>query len=81
MKAQKTKKTAKAKTLKPKVTVTVVGHDSWSGPEILYTKEFKTMAAAERFCKKFNSKNNLPVVPEYYETASVNSSGYVYWSR
>ena len=56
---------------KEKIRVTVTSHDSWSGVEVLYTKEFVTEAAAVAFCKKFNAKNNLPQVPEYYEIATV----------
>lgn len=59
----------KTKTPKKKIIVVVTAHDSWNGPEILYTKEYATKRGAINFCKKFNSKNNLPVVPEYYETA------------
>jgi hypothetical protein len=56
---------------KEKIRVTVMSHDSWSGPEVLYTKEFATEKAAENFCKKFNAKNTAPTAPEYYETATI----------
>jgi hypothetical protein len=59
----------KTATPKKKITVVVTGHDSWNGPEILYTKEYATKRAAENFCNKFNAKNNLPHASEYYETA------------
>ena len=60
------------KAKKKKVTVTVVSHDSWSGPEVLYTKSFTYRKNAEKFCDKFNSKNTATVVPEYYEIARID---------
>lgn len=63
--------TSKNKT--KKTIVTVVGRDSWSGPEILFTKEFVKRDNAEKFCTKFNSKNNKKIVPDYYEVASIDS--------
>ena len=61
------------KTKKKKIVVSIVGHDSWSGPERLYTEEFNTLTAAEKFCAKFNSNSwkNVPYSPEYYETAEI----------
>ena len=59
------------KTKKKKIVVTIVSHDSWSGPEIQYTKEFATQTGAVNFMKKFNGRNNLPQAPEYYETAEI----------
>ena len=61
------------KSKKQKIKVMVMSHDSWSGPEVQYTKEFATMKGAENFANKINGKNTATVVPEYYETAHVLS--------
>lgn len=45
--------------------------DSWSGREKGRTYEFKTKELALDWIKKFNSKNNLPSAPEYYEYAEL----------
>lgn len=45
--------------------------DSWSGRSAGETLEFKTRALALEFVKEFNSKNNLPTTPEYYEYAEI----------
>jgi hypothetical protein len=62
----KTNKTTKKK---EKVVVTIIEHDSWSGPKVSEKREFATKASAEKFCKKFNSKNKLSQVPDFYEIA------------
>lgn len=45
--------------------------DSWSGRKHLKTKEFDNMQLAQNWVKEFNSKNNLPTVPEYYTYAEI----------
>lgn len=65
------------KSTKKKVIVTVVGHDSWSGPEVLFKKEFTYEANALKYCKEFNAKNNLPQTPEYYEKAHMPDSWFL----
>ena len=41
--------------------------DSWSGREDGGIMEFKTKELATDHINEFNSKNNLPTTPEYYE--------------
>jgi hypothetical protein len=53
------------------VEVVITGHDSWNGPEILRVETFDTKDGAASYCRKFNAKNNLPQVPDYYETAQI----------
>ena len=59
------------KSKKQKFEVMVTSHDSWSGPEIQYIKEFSTKSGAANFAKKINGKNTATVVPAYYETATI----------
>jgi len=70
----KTKTKTKTKS-RPKITVSVWEHDSWSGAEELWTQEFSTRYAALNFCKKYNSRNNLPSAPGVYTEAHIKGEG------
>lgn len=45
--------------------------DAWSGRSKGETMEFKTLVDATTWVTEFNSRNNLPSTPEYYEYAEV----------
>mgnify|MGYP000535294997 CR=1 FL=1 len=53
------------------IKVNIIARDSFSGPELLETKLFKTTEEAEEFVKKYNSKNTDTQVPNYYTYAEI----------
>jgi hypothetical protein len=60
------------KAQKKKVRVTVMSYDRWSGPEILWIKEFAYRKNAEKYCKKHNAGNTESVVSDYYTVARID---------
>ncbi len=77
IKIAKTKPTKRTKkVVKPiPITVEVMGHDSWSGTELAYTKDFPTRAKAETFIQSIHAENTAPSAPEYYNTAHIKGEG------
>lgn len=54
-----------------KVKVEIIESDSWSGQSIDEVKYFDTNDEAQKFCDKYNAKNNKPTVPEWYMYARI----------
>jgi hypothetical protein len=54
-----------------KVKVEIIESERGWGQKVDSTKEFPSRAKAEAFVKKYNAKNDLPEVPDWYMYARI----------
>lgn len=54
------------------IRVDIYAYERGRGNEIIDFKYFKEIAEAKKYLEKFNSKNILPDVPDYYEIARIS---------
>jgi hypothetical protein len=52
--------------LKKQFSVYVIESEAGWGQKVDFVKTFDTLENANAFVKEFNSKNNLPYVPDWY---------------